>query len=39
MNGERDDDAKRFGTIDAILPKDMAKRAERAGAEKAEQDG
>ena len=28
-----------LGPVDAVLPKDMAKRAERTGAEKAEQDG
>lgn len=32
-------DAGGLGPIDAVLPKDMAKRAERTGAEKAEQDG
>ncbi|WP_435106348.1 formate/nitrite transporter family protein [Arhodomonas sp. AD133] len=39
MQREPDESADRFGLPDAVLPKDMAKRAERAGAEKAEQDG
>ncbi len=39
MAHEPDRDGSGFGPIDAILPKDMAKYAERAGAEKAGQDG
>ncbi len=39
MPGDAKEGDAAFGTLDAILPKDMAKRAERAGAEKAEQDG
>lgn len=39
MASEQERDRSRFGPIDAILPKDMAKYAERAGAEKAAQDG
>lgn len=39
MAQEPDRDRGGLGPIDAILPKDMAKYAERAGAEKASQDG
>lgn len=39
MADNDDQDHHFFGPLDAILPKDMAKRAERTGAEKAEQDG
>ncbi|MDX1606461.1 MAG: formate/nitrite transporter family protein [Candidatus Competibacterales bacterium] len=39
MPPDSDNESRLFGLVDAILPKDMAKRAERAGAEKAGQDG
>lgn len=39
MADHNEHDHEFFGPFDAILPKDMAKRAERTGADKAEQDG
>lgn len=39
MARDSDEEVSRFGPVDAILPRDMARRAAGSGAEKAEQDG